>query len=275
MVAGVIMIIVEATTTIAISRKIVLSPYYFNLEFEGPSLGPYQESLMSDPYTELAELAGGFIHEIKNHLSTFGLNLQLLAEDFNDPQTQRERRAFERVQRLQNECERLVEVSNDFLRFSRIEELNLQPCDLLLILEELIDFFGPMARSSNIKVNRYLPSDLPAVYLDSEIFKQALLNLLLNAEQAMPKGGEITIQAIISPDNITLNLIDTGKGISQEGLDKIFKPFYSTRPGGTGLGLPTTKKIVEAHGGTIEVQSEPGKGTKFSIRLPLKIPKGL
>lgn len=143
---------------------------------------------MSDPYTELAELAGGFIHEIKNHLSTFGLNLQLLAEDFNDPQTQRERRAFERVQRLQNECERLVEVSNDFLRFSRIEDLNLYPCDLLLVLEELIDFFGPMARNSNIKVNRYLRSDLPPVYLDREIFKQALLNLLLNAEQAMPKG---------------------------------------------------------------------------------------
>lgn len=226
---------------------------------------------MSDPYTELAELAGGFIHEIKNHLSTFGLNLQLLAEDFNDPQTQRERRAFERVQRLQNECERLVEVSNDFLRFSRIEQLNLQPCDLLIVLEELIDFFGPMARNSNIKVNRYLPSDLPPVFLDSEIFKQALLNLLLNAEQAMPKGGEVTIQAIISPENLTLNLIDTGKGISSEALEKIFKPFYSTRPGGTGLGLPTTKKIIEAHGGTIEAQSEPGKGTKFSIRLPLKI----
>jgi signal transduction histidine kinase len=226
---------------------------------------------MSDPYTELAELAGGFIHEIKNHLSTFGLNLQLLAEDFNDPQTQRERRAFERVQRLQNECERLVEVSNDFLRFSRIEQLNLQPCDLLVVLEELIDFFGPMARNSNIKVNRYLPSDLPPVFLDSEIFKQALLNLLLNAEQAMPKGGEVTIQAIISPENLTLNLIDTGKGISAEALEKIFKPFYSTRPGGTGLGLPTTKKIIEAHGGTIEALSEPGKGTKFSIRLPLKI----
>lgn len=238
-------------------------------------MGPYQELPMSDPYTELAELAGGFIHEIKNHLSTFGLNLQLLAEDFNDPQTQRERRAFERVQRLQNECERLVEVSNDFLRFSRIEELNLQPSDLLSVLEELIDFFGPMARNSNIKVNRYLPSDLPPVYLDSEIFKQAMLNLLLNAEQAMPKGGEITIQATIAPENLTLNLIDTGKGISAEGLEKIFKPFYSTRPGGTGLGLPTTKKIIEAHGGTIGAQSEPGKGTKFSIRLPLKMPKEL
>lgn len=238
-------------------------------------MGPYQELSMSDPYTELAELAGGFIHEIKNHLSTFGLNLQLLAEDFNDPQTQRERRAFERVQRLQNECERLVEVSNDFLRFSRIEELNLQPCDLLSVLEELIDFFGPMARNSNIKVNRYLPSDLPPVYLDSEIFKQAMLNLLLNAEQAMPKGGEITIQATIAPESLTLNLIDTGKGISAEGLEKIFKPFYSTRPGGTGLGLPTTKKIIEAHGGTIGAQSEPGKGTKFSIRLPLRMPKEL
>ncbi|MFM7098770.1 MAG: sensor histidine kinase [Gemmataceae bacterium] len=229
---------------------------------------------MSDPYTELAELAGGFIHEIKNHLSTFGLNLQLLAEDFNDPQTQRERRALERVQRLQSECERLVEVSNDFLRFARIEELKLQPCDLLLVLEELIDFFGPKARNSGIKVNRYLPSDLPPVYLDREIFKQALLNLILNAEQAMPKGGEITIQATLSPDTLTLNLIDTGKGISAEGLEKIFKPFYSTRPGGTGLGLPTTKKIIEAHGGTISVQSEPGKGTKFSIRLPLKNSKG-
>ena len=87
----------------------------------------------------------------------------------------------------------------------------------------------------------------------------------------MPKGGEVTIQAIISPENLTLNLIDTGKGISAEALEKIFKPFYSTRPGGTGLGLPTTKKIIEAHGGTIEAQSEPGKGTKFSIRLPLKI----
>ncbi len=225
---------------------------------------------MSDPYTELAELAGGFIHEIKNHLSTFGLNIQLLAEDFNDPQTQRERRAFERVQRLQNECERLVDVSNDFLRFARLEELNLQPCDLLLIFEELIDFFGPMARNSNIKVNRYLPSDLPPAFLDSEIFKQALLNLLLNAEQAMPKGGEITIQASVNSESLILNLIDTGKGISAEGLENIFKPFYSTRPGGTGLGLPTTKKIIERHGGTIEAQSEIGKGTKFSICLPLK-----
>ena len=107
------------------------------------------------------------------------------------------------------------------------------------------------------------------VPLDSELFKQALLNLMLNDEQAMPEGGEITIQAIQDGEAICLSLIDTGKGISDEVLGKIFQPFFSTRTGGHGLGLPTTRKIVEAHGGVIEVQSEIGRGTKFTIRLPI------
>src|SRR3989442_2029320 len=94
-------------------------------------------------YAELAELAGGFIHEIKNHLSTLGLNLQLLAEDFQDPQSQRERRALERVQRLQGECQRLVDVSNDFLRFARVKDLEFAPTDLVAVVEEMIDFFTP------------------------------------------------------------------------------------------------------------------------------------
>src|SRR5437870_2944553 len=101
---------------------------------------------MNDQYTVLAELAGGFIHEIKNHLSTLGLNLQLLAEDFEQPQSQRERRALDRVQRLQHECQRLVDVSNDFLRFARAQDLQRQPTELAEVIEELLDFFGPTAR---------------------------------------------------------------------------------------------------------------------------------
>ena len=146
-------------------------------------------------YAELAELAGGFIHEIKNHLSTLGLNLQLLAEDFQDPQSQRERRALERIQRLQGECQRLVDVSNDFLRFARVKDLELTPADLAEVVEEMVDFFGPTARAANIEIKSYLPADLPPVALDRDLFKQALLNLLLNAQQAMPGGGELTIQA--------------------------------------------------------------------------------
>jgi D-alanine transaminase len=217
---------------------------------------------------ELAELAGGFIHDIKNHLSTIGLNLQLLAEDFQEPQSQRERRALDRVQRLQGECQRLVDVSNDFLRYARVKDLHRTPTDLSELIDEMVDFFGPMARAGAIEIKCYVPANLPPVPLDCELFKQALLNLLLNAQQAMPQGGEVTIQATSVADAVLLSVIDTGNGMTAEELGKAFKPFYSTRNGGTGLGLPTTRRIIEAHGGSITAESEVGKGTRFTIRLP-------
>ncbi len=217
---------------------------------------------------ELVELAGAFIHEIKNQLSTLGLNLQLLAEDFHDPQTQRERRVLDRVQRLQGDHQRVLDLANDFLRFARVQDLERAPCDLAAVVEEMVDFFGPTARQANIEIKSYLPADLPLVKLDRDLFKQALLNLLLNAEQAMPDGGELTIQAQAEPGEICLSLIDTGKGMTPEVLGRIFRPFFSTKAGGTGLGLPTTRKIIMAHGGSIEAQSEVGRGTKFTIRLP-------
>jgi len=236
---------------------------------------------------ELAELAGSFIHEIKNHLSTLGLNLQLLAEDFQDPQSQRERRAGERVLRLQAECQRLVSLANDFLRFARVKDLDLKPTTLSVVIEEMVDFFGPTARQANIDIKCYIPADLPPVALDGDLFKQALLNLMLNAEQAMPSGGELTIQAekiadcglriadsagqsaiANRPSAIELSLIDTGHGMNAEVLANVFRPFFSTKPGGSGLGLPTVRRIIQAHGGKIDVQSEVGRGTKFAIRLP-------
>jgi signal transduction histidine kinase len=228
---------------------------------------------VNEEYAQLAELAGGFIHEIKNRLSTLGLNLQLLTEDFQEPQSPRERRALERVQRVQGECQRLINLSNDFLRFARIDEVELAPANLAEVVEEMVDFFGPTARQANIDIKPYLPADLPPVKLDRELFKQALLNLMLNAEQAMPAGGELTIQASRDGDEtsqgeLCLSLIDTGEGMAPDVLARVFRPFFSTKQGGTGLGLPTTKRIIEAHGGGIEVQSEVGTGTKFTIRLP-------
>lgn len=240
---------------------------------------------MSHHDAELAEMAGGFIHEIKNHLGTLGLNLQLLAEDFAEPENQRERRALTRVLKLQSQCQHLVDVSNDFLRFARIKDLNLVPTDLNKIVEDMIDFFGPTADAANIQITSYLSADLPHVPLDEDLFRQALLNLMLNAEQAMPEGGKLTIQATIEPAKpatevdvdettratvpmLALHLIDTGKGMGLETLGKIFEPFFSTKQGGSGLGLPTTKRIIEAHKGTIFVESEAGRGTKFTIHLP-------
>ncbi|MSQ93265.1 MAG: two-component sensor histidine kinase [Gemmataceae bacterium] len=227
----------------------------------------------ADDYAALAELAGGFIHEIKNHLNTLNLNLQLLGEDFANPENQRERRALTRVQKLQGECQRLVDLSNDFLRFARIKDVSLEPADLGKLVEEMLDFFTPTARAANIDIKTYLPADLPTLQLNKEMMRQALLNLMLNAVQAMPAGGELTVQASIENNHVALSLIDTGTGIVPEVLPKIFRPFFSTKSnaGGSGLGLPITKKIIESHHGTIDVQSELGKGTKFTIRLPVPL----
>jgi signal transduction histidine kinase len=224
--------------------------------------------VVNQEYAELAELAGGFVHDLKNHLSTLRLNLQLLAEDFQDPQSQRERRALDRILRLQNECQRLVDISNEFLRFARVKDLELAPANLADVVEELTDFFGPMARAANIEIKSYIPTDLPLLALNRDMFKQALLNLLLNAQQAMPTGGEVTLLARSETQGVLFEVIDTGRGMSPDVLANAFRPFYSTRSGGSGLGLPTTRKIIETHGGTINVQSELGHGTKFTIRLP-------
>jgi len=226
-----------------------------------------------DAYSELAQLTGRLIHDIKNHISTLGLNLQLLEEDLHDPETPRERRSHQRVVKLKHETDRLAELSNDFLRFIQQKELSKSSARINDLIDDLVDFYGPSARKANVEIKTFLPADLPAIELDVEPFKQGLLNLMLNAVQAMPQGGTLTIQAEVDksqqPHRLILNMIDSGIGMSSEVQQNIFKPFYSLRAGGSGLGLPTVKKIIEAHQGTITVESEPGKGTKFTIQLPV------
>jgi signal transduction histidine kinase len=241
---------------------------------------------MNNQYAELAELSGGFIHEIKNHLSTLGLNLELLAEDMQNAESPRERRALTRIQKLQAQLQHLVGVANDFLRFARIKDLKLEPSSLGHIVEEIVDFFAPTAQAAKIQIKSYLPADLPPVNLDRELFKQALLNLMLNAEQAMPEGGEITIQAALEEvttetthlnedvedrSAVVLHFIDTGQGMSEQVLARIFEPFFSTKKSGSGLGLPTTRRIIEAHHGSIAIESAAGRGSKVAIRIPVQV----
>ena len=221
-----------------------------------------------EQYTELAEMAGGFIHDIKNHIGTLSLNLQLLAEDFENPENQRERRALERITRLSEECSRLAELSNDFLRFARAQDLQREPITLSSVVERMIDFLTPTARQRGIQINWYPAPDLPLLHLDRNLFEQALLNLMLNAEQAMPEGGTITLIGRTDGDAVCLDLIDTGCGMTPDVLAKVFRPFHTTKQTGSGLGLPTARKVVLAHGGTIEMQSELDRGTKVTIRLP-------
>lgn len=219
-------------------------------------------------YAEIAQLAGGLAHEIRNPLSTMRLNLDLLAEDFKTPDTQRERRVLQKVERLRRETERLQDILEDFLRFARLQELRTEAADLNALVDDLRDFSEPRATQQGVIIRAHYAVDLPRVALDTELFRQALLNLILNALHAMPSGGELILTTRPEDGWVVLEVVDTGCGIAQELQPKVFDAFFSTRPGGSGLGLPTTRKIVLAHGGAISLESEQGKGSKFTIRLP-------
>lgn len=224
---------------------------------------------LAEQVVEIASLAGGLAHEIKNPLSTIRLSLDLLVEDLHEAESPRDRRMLQKIRVIQEECRHLQEILDDFLRFAHVKDLHLEATDLNDLVEELIDFFLPQAAQHSIEVLPYLESDLPAVELDRDLFQQALMNLLLNAEQAMPDGGRLTLITSRSDAQVVLEVIDNGCGMDAEAREQAFRPFYTSKSGGSGLGLPTTRKIVEAHGGTIQVESAVGKGTRFTITLPI------
>jgi signal transduction histidine kinase len=241
-----------------------------------------QDRSRAETYAEFAALVGGLAHEIRNPLSTIRLNMELLAEDFENtdpasPTKQRDRRAKAKIDLVRQECDRLQKLLGDFLDFARQESLTLEPGSLNAEIEQLLDFFSIRAKEAGVEIVRYLDPELPAVRLDRETFRSAVLNLLLNAVQAMEgAGGQLVVRTRPAGLGVLLELIDTGPGMDAETLGKVFGAFYTTKQGGSGLGLPTARKIVEAHGGTIDVESAPGRGTKVTIWLPAppRLPKG-
>jgi len=217
--------------------------------------------------SEIAALAGGLAHEIRNPLSTINLNLELLIEDIEGSESARDRRMLRKVQTVQRECRHLEAILDDFLKFARAGALDLVPTDLNEVVREFIDFYQPEAQAQGVEISPHLSGDLPLVRLDRAMFRQMLMNLALNAQQAMPKGGLLELQTCVRDDAVHLDMIDSGVGMDPATLARMFDVFFSTKPGGSGLGLPTVRRIVEAHGGRIAVDSAPGRGTRFTISL--------
>lgn len=224
----------------------------------------------------MGDLAAGLAHELRNPLSTLKLNLQLLEEELAAMPGEAGKRTTTRLAALKKETERLRQTLDDFLKFAGRIELRPEAVSLNSVVEELIDFLLPQAQAGRVRVHTALAPEDPQCRLDVNLFKQALLNLLLNALQAMPKETEngdrpreLLVRTLKTADRAILYVSDTGVGILQENLPRIFEGYFTTKRGGTGLGLPTTRRIIEEHGGHITVESEAGKGTTFRVDLPL------
>jgi signal transduction histidine kinase len=234
---------------------------------------------------ELGSMTGGLAHEIKNPLSTIGLNAQLLGETVEEVVADEEQKARlrRRIGTLRREVDRLRGILTDFLEYAGELRLDPQQADLNETVSELADFFMPQAEKQGVRLRTDLVSGHLAGRFDVPHLKQAVLNLMLNAVQAMAgasangSGKELILRTSMALDAdrqpvLQLHVIDTGPGMSRETLDRIFQPYFTTKSGGTGLGLPTARRIVEAHGGRLEVYTEPGKGSDFVIVVPLHGP---
>lgn len=234
-----------------------------------PTADPAEETArLLVQYGELAELAGALAHEIKNPLSVIRMQMDLLAEDFADAETPRERRALQKIAMVSKQCTRLENLLRDFLHFARLQQLELRPGNLNELLQRVVEFFEGQAKDMGIEIVRYLDPDLPSVLLHPETLEAALLNLVKNALEAMPNGGQLMVRTRVVRGGVAVDMIDSGCGMDEKTLFRMFEAFYSTKANGTGLGLPTAKKIIEAHGGRIDVQSAPGLGTKFTFEFP-------
>ena len=244
---------------------------------------------------EVGAMTGGLAHEIKNPLSTIGLNAQLLAEAVEELPQDRpvepevRQRLTKRIGSLRREVERLRGILTDFLAFAGEMRLDPKPGDLNVLVGELADFFLPQAEQQGVRLRVMLsPTPLRANF-DGPLVKQAVLNLMLNAVQAMnaqtPDGqtdGAARAKELILrteahrekiagqgvEHSVRLHVIDTGPGIAPAVAAKLFTPYFTTKAGGTGLGLPTTRRIIDAHHGRIEPHTDAGKGTDFVITLP-------
>jgi signal transduction histidine kinase len=229
-----------------------------------------RRGLDSERLAYLGSLASGLAHTIKTPLSTLQINLQLLEEDVQKPGGGNPQRYSGRIAVLRREVRRLEEVLEDFFRYARKHRLEVKLQSVNDVLEETVDFVTPEATRGGIRMTQGLAPDLAPSRVDAGRLKQAFLNILINARQATSEGGEIIVRTRNVPGGIEIDFIDTGTGISDKDLPHIWDVYYSTKPTGTGLGLPTARKIVEEHGGSIRMDTQVGKGTCFTVFLPVQ-----
>jgi signal transduction histidine kinase len=225
--------------------------------------------IRSERLATVGKIAAQITHEVRNPLSSIGLNAEMLEEELGalegSPAQIEEAKRLARA--IVKEVDRLTEITEEYLRFARLPRPKLEREDLSAIVSSLLAFMRPELDARGVKVEVEL-MPLP-VAADEHQLRQALLNLLRNAGEAMRDGGRLTVTGRVDGTAVELAIADTGQGIAPEHLPKVFDPFFSTKEKGTGLGLALTQQIIVEHGGSIAVDSQLGRGTTFTVRLPV------
>jgi signal transduction histidine kinase/putative methionine-R-sulfoxide reductase with GAF domain len=221
--------------------------------------------IRSEKLAALGQLAAGIAHEIRNPLTSINILIHSLTENLPS-----ENSHWEDLKVIEEEIHRINEIVDQFLRFAKPLPPILEKAEIIPIFEETLHLLRPQIERLRISVQKDFRS-LPPVIIDKEQMKQVILNLLMNTIQAMPEGGRLGLSGQVSRDDqwIQLSIQDSGIGIPPEDMNKLFDPFFSTKEGGIGLGLSIAHRIIDQHHGKIEVESTPGKGTLFTLWLPI------
>jgi len=233
-----------------------------------------EERVLEERLRKAEQLAGigqfsmSIAHEIRNPLNFINLSIDHIQKKY-EPHEEGGKEHFDSlIRNIKNEIQRVSRFAESFLEFSRPLELNLQKIDIVKLIEDVLELVKAKAEKDKITIIKEL-GILPELYLDSGFIKTCLYNIILNAFQAMPDGGKVTIRTNRTDDKLSIAVEDTGVGIAAEKISKIFDPFFTTKQDGIGIGLALTKRVVEEHKGRIEFKSIEGKGSAVTIFLPL------
>lgn len=223
----------------------------------------------AESLASLTTLAAGVAHEIKNPLGSIGIHIQLMQRtlDANESVKSEDVRSYLDI--VNEEVERLNRIVMDFLFAVRPMDIHLEDHDLNALLHEIMDFMKYEVEESGIQLKEDYQVDIPHILLDEKFIKQAILNIVKNAINAMSDGGNLTLSTRCRGDEVILRIIDTGVGMSEEVMEKIFEPYFTTKDFGSGIGLTIVYKIMKEHRGDISVISQEGRGTTFTLSFPV------
>ncbi|MDZ7362898.1 MAG: PAS domain S-box protein [candidate division KSB1 bacterium] len=228
----------------------------------------------TERWAAIGKMAAKVAHEIRNPLSSISLNAELLQDEISNYFAVDTKEAMTLLKAISAEIDRVTSLTEEYLQFSRLPESRPVRGNLYHVLEELIEFISNELEHKKIEFEYCIQDNLPLLYFDRVQIRRALLNIIRNAIEAMPKGGKLKLWTEQTNQKVVIQVADTGSGISDDVIEKIFDPFFTTKDFGTGLGLAVVQQIIDEHGGQISCRSRVGEGTTFSITLFLDETEG-